>query len=44
MESSHVKACQRVRMKTGYVLIPLLSGKIQYAELLRDHNIDQIRE
>ena len=43
-ESSQGRSSQRVPLQIGYELTPLLNGKIQYAKLLRDHNIEQIRK
>ena len=42
-ESSQGRSTRRIAMQTRYELTPLLNGKIQYAKLLRDHNIEQIR-
>jgi len=43
-DSSQGRASRRVPQQIGYELTPLLNGKIQYAKLLRDHNIEQIQK
>ena len=48
---SYYKARQNVQPRPSrrnltrpYDLTPLMSGKIQYAKMLKDHNIDQVRK
>ena len=43
-ESSQGRASRQGSLQIGYELTPLLNGKIQYAKLLRDHNIEYIQK
>ena len=42
-EQSTTTRGQRTQHQKKYDLTPLLEGKIQYAKMLREHNIEQVR-
>ena len=43
-EQSTTTRGQQAQQEINYDITPLLEGKIQYAKMLRDHNIEQVRQ
>ena len=43
-KDKHTQARGIIYQNSGYDLTPLLSGKIKYAKMKKEHNMDQIRK